>query len=48
MQTAAVLGLPEPRRMALRPVDWIAAMMAEGGEVPVIVRSLSRIEKVLD
>lgn len=41
MHTAAVLSpLPEPRRMAVRPVSWIARMMAEGAAVPVVVTRL--------
>ncbi len=39
MQTAALLAVPEPRRMAVRPIDWIVEMMVEGGVVEVVVRS---------
>ena len=39
MQTAALFGAPEPRKMAVRPVDWIIEMMVEGGVVVVVVRS---------
>ena len=35
MQTAALPPLPEPRRMASRPVSWIADTMAEGAALPV-------------
>ena len=35
MQTAALPSLPEPRRMASRPVDSMAETMAEGAVVPV-------------
>ena len=31
-----LLDLPLPRRMASRPVDWIAATMEEGATVPSI------------
>ena len=37
IQTAAVLGRPDPRRMAVWPVDWMADMIEEGGAVPVMV-----------
>ncbi len=36
MQTAALLAVPEPRRMAVRPIDWIVEMMVEGGVVEVV------------
>lgn len=36
MQTAALLDLPLPRRMASRPVDWMALRMREGAVVPVV------------
>lgn len=39
MQTAALFALPEPRRMAGRPVDWIVEIIVEGGIVDVVVRS---------
>ena len=39
MHTAALLTLPEPRRMAVRPVSCIVDIMAEGGVVDVVVRS---------
>ena len=39
MHTAALFDLPEPRRMAVRPVSWIVDIMAEGGVVDVVVRS---------
>ena len=45
MQTAALLALPEPRRMAGRPVDWMVEMMAEGAAVAVVVRSWVGREK---
>jgi hypothetical protein len=35
MQTAALPPLPEPRRMASRPVSWIADTIAEGAALPV-------------
>lgn len=35
MQTAALSALPEPRRMASRPVDSIAETMEEGAALPV-------------
>lgn len=44
MQTAALSALPEPRRMASRPVSWIAATIAEGAAVPVIFMSWSLSE----
>lgn len=47
MQTAALLEFPEPRRMAGRPVDWMAAMICEGGVVAVVVRSWVGSEKVV-
>ena len=39
MQTAAELGAPLPRRMASRPVDWMAETTEDGGAVPVIATS---------
>ncbi len=45
MHTAALLVLPEPRRMAVRPVSWMADMMAEGAAVDVVVRSCWGREK---
>lgn len=48
MQTAALFAAPEPRRMAGRFVDWIAEIMAEGGVVPLIVRSWVGREKVVE
>lgn len=45
MQTAAVLGAPEPRRMASRPVDWMADIRCEGGEVDVMVTRWEGREK---
>ena len=47
MQTAAELGLPEPRRIALRPVDWIAAIILEGGSVLLVVTSFEGMEKLV-
>ena len=41
MQTAALSALPEPRRMASRPVDSIAATMLDGATVPVMDIRLS-------
>jgi hypothetical protein len=35
MQTAALPPFPEPRRMASRPVSWIADTIAEGAALPV-------------
>jgi len=35
IHTAALSALPEPRRMASRPVSWMAATMAEGAALPV-------------
>lgn len=40
MQTAALFTLPEPRNMAVRPVDCMADMILEGGSVPVVVTIL--------
>ena len=37
IQTAALLEDPLPRRMASRPVDWMAERRREGGVVPVMV-----------
>ena len=45
MHTAALFGLPEPRRMAVRPVSWIVDIIAEGGVVDVVVRSCFGREK---
>ena len=39
MQTAALFALPDPRRIAGRPVDWMVEIMVEGGVVPVVVSS---------
>jgi hypothetical protein len=36
MQTAAEFGWPLPRRMASRPVPWIAATMADGAADPLM------------
>ena len=36
MQTAALSALPEPRRIASRPVSWIAETIAEGAALPVM------------
>jgi hypothetical protein len=35
MQTAALPPLPEPRRIASRPVSWIADTIADGAALPV-------------
>ena len=48
MHTAALLERPEPRRMAGRPVDWMAEMMVEGGVVPVVVSIEVGIENEVD
>lgn len=48
MQTAALLERPEPRRIAGRPVDWMAEIMAEGGVVPVVVSIEVGMENVVD
>ncbi len=45
MQTAALLLFPEPRRMAGRPVDWMAEIILEGGAVAFVVRSCLEREK---
>ena len=45
MHTAALSGLPEPRRMAGRPVDWMVDIMVEGGVVPVVVSMEVGMEK---
>lgn len=45
MHTAALFAFPEPRRMAARPVSWIADIIAEGGAVDVVVRSCFEREK---
>lgn len=45
MQTAAVSGAPEPRRMASRPVDWMADIRCEGGDVDVMVTRREGREK---
>lgn len=45
MHTAALFLLPEPRRMAVRPVSWIVDIIAEGGVVDVVVRSCCGREK---
>lgn len=39
MQTAAESDAPLPRRMASRPVCWMAETIVEGGVVPVMCRS---------
>ena len=36
IHTAALLDFPLPRRMASRPVDWMAETMLDGGVVPVM------------
>jgi hypothetical protein len=36
MHTAALFGAPLPRRIASRPVDWMAATKADGAAVPWI------------
>ena len=48
MHTAALFGFPDPRSIAARPVDWIAAMIWEGASVPRTVTSLEGMEKVVD
>ena len=45
IHTAALFALPEPRRMAVRPVSWIADMIAEGAVVDLVVRSCFGREK---
>ncbi len=45
MQTAALFAFPEPLNIAVLPVSCIAAMIAEGGVVDVVVNSLSGREK---
>ena len=37
MHTAALLALPDPRRIAVRPVSWIVVIIVEGGVVDVVV-----------
>ena len=48
MHTAALLERPEPRRMAGRPVDWMADIMVEGGVVPDVVSIEVGIENDVD
>lgn len=48
IQTAAESGRPDPRRMASRPVDWMVAMMVEGGAVEVMVTRREGMEKVVE
>ncbi|KAL9023659.1 MAG: hypothetical protein Q9196_007060, partial [Gyalolechia fulgens] len=48
MQTAAEFGLPEPRRMASRPVDWMVEIKVEGGEVEVMVTRPEGMEKKVE
>lgn len=43
-----LLGEPEPRRMAGRPVDWMLDIMDDGGAVPVVVTSWDAREKLVD
>lgn len=45
IHTAALFALPEPRRIAVRPVSWIVEIMAEGGVVDVMVRSCFERER---
>lgn len=45
MHTAALFALPEPRRIAVRPVSWIVDIIAEGGVVDVMIRSCFGREK---
>lgn len=45
MHTAAEFGLPDPRRIASRPVDWIVEIKVEGGEVEVMVTRREGMEK---
>ncbi len=45
IQTAALLAFPEPRRMAGRPVDWMADIISEGDAVDLVVRSCLEIVK---
>lgn len=45
MQTAALLGFPEPRRIAGRPVDWMANIISEGDAVDLVVTTCFEIEK---
>lgn len=39
MHTAAELSLPVPRRIASRPVDWMAVTSDEGAALPVMATS---------
>lgn len=48
MHTAAEFELPEPRRMASRPVDWMVEIKVEGGEVEVMVTRREGIEKEVE
>ena len=48
IQTAALSVLPEPRRMAGRPVDWMVRIMVDGGVVPVVVSMEVGREKVVE
>ena len=48
MHTAALLLPPEPRRIAGRPVDWMADIIVDGGVVPIVVSMEARREKVVE
>ena len=48
IQTAALSELPEPRRMAGRPVDWMVRTMVDGGVVPVVVSMEVGREKAVE
>lgn len=37
-QEHALSEAPVPRRIAVRPVDWILFIMAEGGALPLMER----------
>lgn len=43
-----LFAAPDPRKMAGRPVNWMAAIMAEGGVVPVVVSMEVGSEKVVE
>lgn len=48
IQTAALLEVPEPRRMAGRPVDWMVRIIVDGGVVPIVVSMDLGREKVVE
>lgn len=45
---ALLFGVPEPRKIAGRPVDWIMLIMEDGGAVPVVVTSWEGRENDVD